>query len=406
MKLLVKKALKQIFWRIVSRPFILSPSVQVAGELGDYIILSVKAPSDRKQYLPVRYNYHTPKAWRLRYHILGDSSGLLRYKLRTPDGEAFAETSLRVNLPVAWTVTLDGHRLLGNGTEMPTIPGKPIPTNAVWLVGEFEFRSDKGAVMQRKTAHRVRLEPNEADFNYFNGLVYGAYDEQAASFPEAILDTVSRHHPLKGKLLDVGCATGLMVEYAQARGLEAEGVDYSDWAVEQARRRTNGRCRQLSFEEATAADFDSTYDIITMHSVLEHLADPERALRLLFQLCRPGGVVYIETLNADSLMHSIMGEDWGGYTDYTHKSHWLTADWITDTSKQIGFEVVSLKRGMVWNDNVYDYVWQAFTQLIQLYPASVLLEERLGDIVEVVLRRPGELSGGAEFVAQASISYC
>jgi 2-polyprenyl-3-methyl-5-hydroxy-6-metoxy-1,4-benzoquinol methylase len=388
MKSLVKKVLKQVFWRVVRRSFILSPKVHVVGELGDYMILSVKEPSDRKQYLPMRYNYHTSKAWKLRYDIRGDSSGLLSYKLKTPDGNAFAEASWRVSLPLAWTVTLDGSKLLGNGAEILTFPDEPIPTNTVWLIGEFEFCSDGGAVMQRKTAHRVRLKPNEADFNYFNGLVYGSYDEQAASFPKTILNTVSKYHPLKGKLLDVGCATGLMVEYAQAQGLDAEGVDYSAWAVDQARRRTGGRCRQLSFDEATAADFDSTYDIITMHSVLEHLADPERAMQLLFKLCRPGGVVYVETLNADSLMHSIMGEDWGGYTDYTHKSHWLTADWIADTATRIGFEAVSIKRSMVWNDNVYDDVWQGFAQLIQLYPASILLEEQFGDIVEVILRRP------------------
>ena len=44
------------------------------------------------------------------------------------------------------------------------------------------------------------------------------------------------------------------------------------------------------------------------------------------------GVVYVETLNADSLMHRIMGDDWCGYSDFTHRSPWITADWLLETA--------------------------------------------------------------------------
>jgi len=46
------------------------------------------------------------------------------------------------------------------------------------------------------------------------------------------------------------------------------------------------------------------------------------------------------------------------------------------------------KRYYVWNDNRIDDVWRCFTDLTQIYPASTILEDRFGDIIEVVLRRP------------------
>lgn len=81
------------------------------------------------------------------------------------------------------------------------------------------------------------------------------------------------------------------------------------------------------------------------------------------------------------------GYYWSGYTDYTHKSLWITADWINDTARQVGFEIASLRRYYVWNDNKFDDVWRVFTNLIQTYPANIILEDQFGDGIEVILRR-------------------
>ena len=143
-----------------------------------------------------------------------------------------------------------------------------------------------------------------------------------------------------GRFLDVGCATGLLVAAAQRRGLDAEGVDIYEWAVEKANARTGGRCRALDMDRAETSNFKSPYDIVVMHSVIEHLAEPERALRLLFEITRPDGIVFIQTLNADSLLHKLLGNDWEGYADYTHRSPWITAHWLETTALHIGFEVV------------------------------------------------------------------
>ena len=65
-----------------------------------------------------------------------------------------------------------------------------------------------------------------------------------------------------------------------------------------------------------------------------------------------------------------------------------TADWLERNARKAGFEIVYLKRYGVWNDNAFDDVWKSFSALIQIHPGGVLLEDQLGDFVELILRRP------------------
>lgn len=390
MKQVIRALLKRIFWKVIKRDFVLGPDSYIVGQSGNYVIVGKGTPTNHTQFLPVRYTYHTPLNWKLRYDIRGNDCGVLRYMLSAPKSGPFCEAVLNVRLPCTWTLELDDQGLIGNGIRIPGIPGKPIPRETPWLVGELEFRSGENTALWRRTGHRVRLESKAADAEYFNGWIYGSYDEESTHYPGQILELISKYHPPTGRLLDVGCATGLLVEHALTQGLEAEGIDSSPWAVEKANARSHGHCRLLDFEKAELSDFPSAYDIITLHSVLEHLRNPEQVLHLLYALCRPGGVIYIQTLNADSLMHRIMARDWGGYTDHTHQSSWITADWLAETSRHVGFEIAYLRRHYLWNDNVYDTVWQSFASLVQLYPASVMLEDQFGDALQVILRRPGQ----------------
>ena len=327
----LRQLLKRVVWQITKRDcLVLNPEWQVQLRLGDWCVLSTRQ-TDR--YLPIQYNYHTSKKWHLRYEIRGCESGDMRFSLGTPNKELFCSAELKVQLPCVLDIRLDDVGITANGCPLTLEDGASIPRETTWLVGTFEFRSKEGTLI-RRTGHRVKLDAAKSDANYFNGLVYSAYDQEAAQVPQQVLEVIQRIQPDKGQLLDVGCATGLLVERALAEGYNAEGIDQSAWAIEQATKRTGGRCRLLDFDRASILDFASRYETIVLNSVIEHLKDPAGALRILFQMCKPGGVVYIATLNADSMMHSLMGNDWNGYTDYTHQSPWITADWLTGGGRE------------------------------------------------------------------------
>ncbi len=74
-----------------------------------------------------------------------------------------------------------------------------------------------------------------------------------------------------GTALDAGCALGLLVEQLRARGVDAEGVDISEFAVASAHESVREHVRVGS----VAAPFGRRYDLIVCIEVLEHMPKAE-----------------------------------------------------------------------------------------------------------------------------------
>lgn len=105
-----------------------------------------------------------------------------------------------------------------------------------------------------------------------------------ATFAE-FLDVKDRFDPRRGRLLDVGCYTGVLLEVARSRGYEVEGLELSRWACAIA------RGRGYSVKECAVQDFpaEAAYDSVTAFDVLEHLPDPVAAVKRIHRLLKPGG---------------------------------------------------------------------------------------------------------------------
>lgn len=71
--------------------------------------------------------------------------------------------------------------------------------------------------------------------------------------------------------LDAGCALGLLVEQLRARGVDAEGVDISEFAIASAHESLRGHVRVGSVAEP----FGRRYDLIICIEVLEHMPRAE-----------------------------------------------------------------------------------------------------------------------------------
>ena len=90
------------------------------------------------------------------------------------------------------------------------------------------------------------------------------------------------------RVLDVGCGYGgtLAAFKAAAPGCDAVGIDLDAEMVRAGRARAGGTL------ELEAADFfeweGSGFDLILMRDVLEHICEPERALRKAATMLTPG----------------------------------------------------------------------------------------------------------------------
>ena len=105
-----------------------------------------------------------------------------------------------------------------------------------------------------------------------------------------------------GKVLDVGCGPGVMVEALTAQGCSFWGVDPSVRMVEEARSAFSGLPSahfDIGFAEHLEFDDDS-FDAVICMGVLERVADDITALREMARVLRPDGTLLLTVPNRAS----------------------------------------------------------------------------------------------------------
>ncbi len=114
-----------------------------------------------------------------------------------------------------------------------------------------------------------------------------------------------------GRLLDVGCGHGLLLDEARRRDYDVEGLELSRDAARHAHERLDLNVREHPLEDA-ALD-DERYDAIVLTDVLEHLEDPVGALARCTRLLAPGGALLVVTPDPASRTARRAGRRWWGY---------------------------------------------------------------------------------------------
>jgi len=115
----------------------------------------------------------------------------------------------------------------------------------------------------------------------------------------------------KGRILDVGCATGFLLDQARKEGFEVYGVELSAWAVDHAKNKLQlPNITQGSLKDANyPANF---FDAVIFKDVIEHLTEPKEALEEIRRVLKPSGVICCNTPDVDSLASKVFGSRWWG----------------------------------------------------------------------------------------------
>lgn len=186
------------------------------------------------------------------------------------------------------------------------------------------------------------------------------------------------------RLFDVGCATGFLLREAEGRGWQVAGADVSAWAANQAR--LGGL--DVRTEAFDAVDGDeaeaASRDAVTMLNVLEHCAEPSRAVARAHRMLARGGLLCIETWDRDALVARLSGAHWHQW------SPGRVTTWFNRRSLQ------RLLPDAKWSWVYYGTVTRWITlarglEVLRLpVPAAarrVELPYRLGDVVLLVARK-------------------
>ena len=154
------------------------------------------------------------------------------------------------------------------------------------------------------------------------------------------------------RLLEIGVGMGHLVGQLE-NTFETYGMDINHWAVKQSK----SVVQKTQLETASAQELpfsDNSFNVVIIKHIVEHLPDPQKAIREIGRVTEPGGVLILATPNLDSLLKPWKGDKWIGYQDPTHISLKRPAEWL-DMIRSADFSPLK-----VFSDGFWDVPYVRF----------------------------------------------
>jgi ubiquinone/menaquinone biosynthesis C-methylase UbiE len=151
------------------------------------------------------------------------------------------------------------------------------------------------------------IKPNKIQHHYDS--IADVYDHhydhrRGRSYHTHISSQLMRPLPRGGRLLDIGCGTGLFVEKFIKIGGTAVGLDISGKMISRAQ----CRCPTSDFIVGTGEKIpfcDNSFDAISSLLVFSYVKDPQAMLSESYRVLKPGGFISICTLGKKLLTRGI-----------------------------------------------------------------------------------------------------
>lgn len=124
--------------------------------------------------------------------------------------------------------------------------------------------------------------------------------------------------PLDGRrIVDVGCGGGILSEAMARQGAQVLGVDLAERSLKVAQLHAmeagidNVQYREVA-AEVLADEQPGQFDIVTCMEMVEHVPDPSSIIAACAKLVKPGGWVFLSTLNRNpkSFLFAIVGAEY------------------------------------------------------------------------------------------------
>lgn len=161
-----------------------------------------------------------------------------------------------------------------------------------------------------------------AEIAKFEALAHRFWDAQGEFKPLHRLnpvraDYVAARARLAGaQVLDVGCGGGLLAEDLARRGARVTGIDMAPAMIQTAQLHAAESGLQIEYRVQDAAELalqqPHQWDVVCCMEMLEHVAEPAAFLDVLARLVRPGGAVFVSTLNRNvrAFLLAIVGAEY------------------------------------------------------------------------------------------------
>ena len=172
------------------------------------------------------------------------------------------------------------------------------------------------------------------------------------------LTYVANRVPLFGKrVLDIGCGGGILTEGLAGRGAVVVGIDLAEGPLEAARLHALESGAEVDYRLTSAEDLaraePGAFDVVTCMELLEHVPDPRSTLESCATLVKPGGHVFLSTINRNpkAYLLAVLGAEYvlgllpRGTHDY---ARFIRPSELARWVREVGLDPVSIE-GMRYN---------------------------------------------------------
>jgi len=154
--------------------------------------------------------------------------------------------------------------------------------------------------LRRRYGENYFAYEHENESNFHNLMLLGLTDAQ--------FDARTAGFARPRRFLDIGCATGMLLETMRGRGWDVRGVDVCRESAEYGRRRRGVEIFPGTLEEARLPD--ESFSAVHFSHLIEHVPDPRAFLAEVYRILAPGGYAVITTPNVDGFQARLFRQAW------------------------------------------------------------------------------------------------
>jgi 2-polyprenyl-6-hydroxyphenyl methylase/3-demethylubiquinone-9 3-methyltransferase len=161
-----------------------------------------------------------------------------------------------------------------------------------------------------------------AEVQKFDALAHEFWDPRGAFHPLHALNPVrleyiaQRTELAERRVADVGCGGGLLAEALARRGARVCGIDLAPGMIEVAQLHAQESQLEIDYRVCSAEQLargnPQAFDAVTCMELIEHVDDPAALVAQLAALLRPGGDLFVSTINRNlrSFLMAIVGAEY------------------------------------------------------------------------------------------------
>lgn len=146
-----------------------------------------------------------------------------------------------------------------------------------------------------------------AELAKFDALAHGFWDPNGPlrtlhALNPVRVDFIAARATLKDRrVADIGCGGGILAEALAERGARVTAIDLAPTMIEVAQLHAHESGAAIDYRHcdaaALAAAEPAAFDVVTCMELIEHVPDPSALMATLAGLVRPGGSLFISTIN-------------------------------------------------------------------------------------------------------------